>query len=158
MTEEILSKKTPAGGERIQRWVWHNGGGITLIESNGSKWAGQAPDSLDELKRRLRENTLDPTFEEYGNFYTLTSDAWAIVPKEYEPFPWHFWGNFEDVSGVFSVFTCDEETLDELCALIEANKAMPAYRQAKAERQQRQKERREREAFAARRPRWVRVR
>lgn len=37
--------------------------GKTLILSNGSKWAGQDPDSIQTLLDVLGDNVLDPMFE-----------------------------------------------------------------------------------------------
>lgn len=39
--------------------------GKTLILSNGSKWAGQDPDSIQTLLDVLGDNVLDPMFEQY---------------------------------------------------------------------------------------------
>ena len=41
---------------------------MTTIMSNGSKWYGEAPDSIDKLLEVLKENMLDPRFVEHGNF------------------------------------------------------------------------------------------
>lgn len=38
------------------------------IISNGSKWAGEQPDSIEQLIKVLEQYPLDPTFEKYGNF------------------------------------------------------------------------------------------
>ena len=41
---------------------------MATITTNGSKWAGEAPDIIDELKRVLQLYPLDPIFEKHGNF------------------------------------------------------------------------------------------
>jgi hypothetical protein len=44
---------------------------MLLIISNGSKWAGEKPDTIDDLLNVLNKYTLDPNFEKYGNFVNL---------------------------------------------------------------------------------------
>lgn len=41
---------------------------MTHIQSNGSKWAGDPPDSIDVLCEVLTMHPLDRTFEDFGNF------------------------------------------------------------------------------------------
>jgi hypothetical protein len=91
------------------------------IISNGSKWKGEPLGGLEELHRRLKTNTLDPTFEEFGNFVPQNTPAEVRV-----------WGNFCDVSHVF----CIQGTRAELSAtirLIRANQRTKKYREAKGE-------------------------
>ena len=92
----------------------------TTIQSNGSRWAGQAPASVDELLDVLARETLDPRFEKYGNF---------ILRDET---PLRFWGNFLSVSHVFSIDTDDAALIERLTAAIRANQQRPAYQTARA--------------------------
>ena len=92
----------------------------TTIQSNGPRWAGQAPASVDELLDVLARETLDPRFEKYGNF--ILRD---------EP-PLRFWGNFFNVSHVFSIDTDDPALIDRLTSAIRANQQRPDYQAARA--------------------------
>lgn len=119
---------------------------LTIIESNGSKWAGEAPDPIERLLARLEAETLDPMFEEYGNFVSparkahhersertgwkdVYTDAGPIYPEH--PNAVHFWGNFQTYSHVFSIYTDDPALIERLTAAIRANQATPAYLDAK---------------------------
>ena len=108
----------------------------TTIRSNGSKWAGEAPDTietlLDVLEGRAhrfapnaeRRFALDPTFEEYGNFvYTDCGlDGCTLT---------HFFGNFHELSHVFNIDTDDAALIERLTVAIRANQAWPEYAAAK---------------------------
>ncbi len=89
---------------------------MTSIISNGSKWAGEEPDTLEVLCEVLQSNTLDRTFEGFGNF--VLADAGEPV---------RFWGNFFDVSHVFSIDTDEPEVIERLSGLIRANQQKPEY-------------------------------
>ncbi len=89
---------------------------MTTITSNGSKWAGESPDTVDELCAVLQSHTLDRIFEGYGNF--VIADAGE---------PLRFWGNFFDVSHVFSIDTDEPAVIERLTALIRANQQTAAY-------------------------------
>ncbi len=106
---------------------------ILEIKSNGSKWAGQEPDTIETLLSVLENNVLDPTFEKYGNFV-----------KEYVPMKWtenneylkgctSFFGNFYTLSHVFNIITNDKEIIDRLTDAIGKNQATEEYKQIKAE-------------------------
>lgn len=90
------------------------------IESNGSKWGGEAPDPPEALIERLKTNTLDPMFEDHGNFVTMGPN------NEVELF-----GNFFDHSHVFRIFGEWEELLEYIKA-IRANQETQAYKDALA--------------------------
>lgn len=120
----------------------------THIDSNGSKWAGESPDTIDQLIARLQSETLDPTFEEFGNFVSPARkatrindestnwrdkyvDAGPIYPEH--PDALHFWGNFLTYSHVFSIYTDDPDVIERLTAAIRANQATEAYQTAKTQ-------------------------
>lgn len=120
---------------------------LTQIESNGSKWAWEAPDNIEQLLARLQSETLDPMFEEYGNFVSparkahhqrdqstgwqhVYTDAGPVYPDH--PDALHFWGNFQTYSHVFSIYTDDPALIERLTAAIRANQATDAYQAAKA--------------------------
>lgn len=95
----------------------------TTIISNGSKWAGEEPDSIETLLGVLASETLDPTFEEYGNF--AQNEGKGVV---------RFFGNFFTVSHAFSITSDDEAVCNALVAAIKANQATAAYQNARTER------------------------
>ena len=80
----------------------------TIIRSNGSKWAGQAPDSIDDLLQRLNKNRL--SFRLFrGRFHHR------------EHFGRNFFGNFDDLSAAFNVDTDDPDLIRTLRRAIIAN-------------------------------------
>jgi hypothetical protein len=99
----------------------------TIIRTNGSKFAGDPPDSLESLidvlegrEHRFAPNAerwfvLDRSFEEYGSFIrregTMT----------------HFWGNFLDLSHAFDIRSDDPDVIARLTAAIAINRARPEY-------------------------------
>lgn len=93
---------------------------MIVIHSNGSKFYGEEPDSLAKLIEVLGEATLDPRFEEYGNF--VIDDM---------PGPVRLFGNFHQLSHVFNIDGTPEE-LAEAIAAIRKNQATDAYRAARA--------------------------
>jgi hypothetical protein len=88
------------------------------IISNGSKWAGEEPDSLETLLEVLRTETLDPRFEERGSFVTRTRTGTVRI-----------FGNFLTVSHVFNIEGTEEEMAEAINA-IEANKRNERYLRA----------------------------
>jgi hypothetical protein len=97
----------------------------TVIESNGSKWAGQAPDHIEKLYEVLQSYTLNPVFEKYGDF-------WFWAPSgDHQPAMLRFWGNFFELSHVFSIDTNDPCVIEQLTTLIINNKCTPAYQEAR---------------------------
>lgn len=76
---------------------------LTVINSNGSKWAGESPDTLDQLYAVLQSEPLDPTFEKFGDF--------ALRDAPEFPDAIRFWGNFFTVSHVFSIDTNDPDVI-----------------------------------------------
>ena len=84
------------------------------ITSNGSKWAGQKPDSVETLIGVLETETLDPTFERYGGFVSFDG-------KGLQAF-----GNFLTVSHVFNINGTVEE-MRPLARAIKAARNKPEY-------------------------------
>ena len=106
---------------------------MLIINSNGSKWCGQPPDTIDELKDALKNYTLDPAFEQYGNFVNR-APKWD-KPELNERFKGctTIFGNFLTYSHVFSIITNDEHLINEIEGLVAENKERPEYRAAKAD-------------------------
>jgi hypothetical protein len=89
------------------------------IISNGSKWDGESPDSVETLISVLETETLDPGFEIFGKFVSWTGTGLRAL------------GNFLTVSHVFNI----EGSLEEMLPLARAIKAAsrrPEYLAAKA--------------------------
>ena len=86
------------------------------IIANGSHFTGEKPDTLDELCEVLASEPLDRDFEAFGNF--VLSDAYPVI---------RFWGNFANVSHVFSIDTDDGVTINRLTKAIRANQKRPDY-------------------------------
>jgi len=89
------------------------------IASNGSKWAGEAPDSVETLLGVLATETIDPTFERYGGGIYYLGDGKL-----------HAFGNFLTRSHVFDITGTIEE-MRPLALAIKAAKRRPEYLKAK---------------------------
>ena len=94
---------------------------MTEIISNGSKWAGQAPDSIDVLLRVLDIEQLDPLFEGRRGAFA----------ERLEGGTWRFFGNFLCVSHVFNIETDDPATVRALRLAIIHNRRGGWYRAAR---------------------------
>jgi hypothetical protein len=89
---------------------------LTVL-SNGSKFAGQGPDSVETLLSLLGREPLDPKFANYGNFVLQDGAEWQV------------WGNFLNLSHIFDIRGSHAE-LRLLIEAIRANQQTPAYRAA----------------------------
>lgn len=87
----------------------------TTINSNGSKWAGQAPDTIDRLLKVLASHPLDRVFEMYGNFIYPVNEMTR------------FWGNFLTMSHIFSIDTDEPDIIERLTAAIRKNQQRQDY-------------------------------
>lgn len=107
---------------------------IIEIRSNGSKWAGEQPDSIEMLLNVLESYTLDPCFEDFGNFATefKPTKGWNEKNEQYKGCT-SFFGNFSTLSHVFNIITNDNELIQKLTEVIRANQQTEAYKEARAE-------------------------
>jgi len=107
---------------------------IIDIRSNGSKWYGQLPDSIDILMETLDKYTLDPTFEDFGNFIYpfIPAKGWNSENEKYKGCTC-ISGNFLTYSHVFSIITNDNETIEKLSSLIRNNQQREEYKETKNE-------------------------
>ena len=105
---------------------------MITIQSNGSKWYGQQPDSIERLIEVLSEHTLDPTFENYGNFITPDPIACNTRKPLYPEGTYQFFGNFRGVSHVFNIATDEPETIKQLSTAIRANQSTVEYQSTKS--------------------------
>lgn len=100
----------------------------TTIQSNGSKWMGEEPDSIETLLALLETEPLDRTFEPecYGNFITV-DPVNMRGEKLLPPGGVSFFGNFFNVSHVFSIDTTDAVLIERLTKAIRSNQQRPDY-------------------------------
>lgn len=96
----------------------------TTIHSMGSKWYGEAPDPVSGLFTALESSTLDPTFEDYGDFVESGDPAIPVGSTR-------FFGNFYDLSYVFNMDTDDVGLIARLTAAIRENQKSQAYAEAR---------------------------
>ena len=130
------------------------------ITCNGSKWAGQPPDTIETLLEVLATEPLRPEFEDYGNFISHLDDPEHgyedEAKREAAKGQVRFWGNFAHLSHSFNIDTDEPELIATLTKAIRDNQATAAYRGAKiarqkakerqaAERQQREDDRKRRQ-------------
>ena len=97
---------------------------MTTIIHNGSHWAGEEPDTLDELCAVLASEPLNRDFEAFGNF--------ALHPVEYtdgrvDSSITRFWGNFANVSHVFNIDSDDPAVIERLTKAIRENQQRADY-------------------------------
>ena len=72
------------------------------------------PDSeIQRIIDNCERYTLDPTFEDYGNFIDLNPGWLGSAAKKYAGCV-EIWGNFYDFSGVFRVITNDAAVISRL--------------------------------------------
>lgn len=104
------------------------------IRSNGSKWYGQTPDTIEQLLEVLKTYTLDPTFEKYGNFIYpyVPYRGWNDKNQVYKGCTL-ISGNFYTLSHVFSIITDDLVLMERITAAIRDNQQTEDYQQAKIE-------------------------
>ena len=83
---------------------------MTTIHSNGSKWAGQEPDTIERLLETLAEHPLDcARFKRFQ------------YPVPGRPGTVRFWGNFKHVSHVFNIDTGEPLVIQSLSLAIRQN-------------------------------------
>lgn len=119
------------------------------IRSNGSKFAGDKPDTIEKLVSVLENYPLNPEFENRGDFIIQTMEY--LNPELTEKYKncTHFFGNFETISHVFAIITDEAEIIEKLTTAIEANQKSPEYlkiKEAKSEQIAAEKRRRDEEA------------
>lgn len=85
------------------------------------------------LLQNLSQYTLDPVFEQYGNFVTPELERETLDGvSRYPTNAVHFWGNFGSLSSVFRVVTNHPEVIAALTAAIRTNQQTEAYQGARA--------------------------
>jgi hypothetical protein len=89
------------------------------------------PDTIENIMKDLREYTLDPTFERYGNFINR-NPVW-VKPEIAEKYAGctSIFGNFFSFSHAFRLVTDDEQLIVQFEQAVNENKQRESYRQAK---------------------------
>lgn len=101
------------------------------IISNGSKWFGEAPDTINDLIKVMGEHTLDPIYEKSGGIINA-HPHWCSEKsaKKYNGCT-IFSGNFIDISHVFYIVTDEQPVIAQLSKVILTNINSAAYKEAK---------------------------
>ena len=99
------------------------------IISNGSKFYGQEPDTIEILLDVLNKETLDPIFEKYGNFIQRKPNWLKKETAEKYKGCAVISGNFVSLSHVFNIITDDEELIQKLEQAINNNKQTAEYQE-----------------------------
>ncbi len=81
---------------------------FTLITSNGSRWAGEPPATVEELLEVLKHQPVE---------HWTSSSAPRSSPEVKT-----FFGNFQDVSHVFNITSNDPQVVRALSRAIRANR------------------------------------
>lgn len=89
---------------------------VTIL-SNGSKWAGEPPDSLENLVEVLGQYPLERRFERYGNFVETDSKTGKVI----------LFGNFMNLSHVFRIHADTAEEVAHVIEAIRENQKRPDY-------------------------------
>jgi len=96
---------------------------ITIIHSNGSKWAGQSPDNIDKLIERLNLYTIEERFFcKFQRGFGNDKKKYTLCPISKEKGMYWFFGNFLEVSAVFRIETNDQQIVEKLKKAITNNK------------------------------------
>lgn len=87
-------------------------------------------DTKENILKDLAEYTLDPVFEEYGNFVYMPTWCDEESAEKYKGLT-VISGNFLKLSHAFSLLTDDEKLIKELTEAIRKNQETNEYKQAK---------------------------
>ena len=90
--------------------------------------------NIDDFIEKLQKYTLDPQFEQYGNFIKK-NPKFPRNPEITEKYKgWYsLFGNFFDYSNAFSILTDDEKLAKKLRRLIRKNQKSEKYVNARNE-------------------------
>ena len=88
-------------------------------------------DTKENILKDLAEYTLDPVFEEYGNFVYMSTWEDEQAAEKYKGLT-AISGNFLTYSHAFRLLTDDVELIEELAKAIRKNQETEEYKQAKA--------------------------
>lgn len=88
-------------------------------------------DTKENILHDLEHYTLDPVFEEYGNFVYKPTWMNKEAEERYDKGCTIICGNFETYSHAFRVYTDDEELIKEFTEAIRKNQSTEEYKAAK---------------------------
>lgn len=102
----------------------------TIIHSNGSKWGGEQPDTIERLITVLESNTIEERF--FTSFFVPEKKGkkWyqlCPIDKSANGNKTIFFGNFEEISHVFRIETNDPKIILLLSKAISENKGWAQY-------------------------------
>lgn len=103
----------------------------TIIHSNGSKWYGEKPDSINKLIQVLETETIE---EHFFQKFSVKAEHGKLnwfnhCPIREENGITYFFGNFERVSHVFNIETTSKHLIQRLSEAIKANAGWKLYYQ-----------------------------
>ncbi len=106
----------------------------TIIHSNGSRWGGEKPATINELIGKLKSYTIEDRF--FGKYKSREVDEegnreWIIlcpIDKDRKTGNYIFFGNFEEYSHVFRIETNDIKIIEKLKNAILSNKGWRKYK------------------------------
>ena len=99
----------------------------TIIHSNGSKWAGESPDSINTLIERLSKYTIEDRFFCKFKERFNSKKKHVLCPISKVDGRYIFFGNFVEISGVFRIETNCPETITKLRNAIINNAGWKMY-------------------------------
>lgn len=101
----------------------------TDIISNGSKWAGEAPDSIEKLFSVLEEATLEPCWEDERTKSFICPLVWVYpkLAKHSDKGFYEISGNFIELSHTFQINTNDKKLVARFKKAINKNMATAKY-------------------------------
>ena len=100
-------------------------------------------DTKENILKDLAEYTLDPIFEEYGNFVYVPTWCDEKAAEKYKGLT-AISGNFLKLSHAFYLLTDDETLIKELTEAIRKNQETEEYKQAKVKLAERKTEEKKR--------------
>lgn len=100
----------------------------TKIHSNGSKWYGEEPDTIQKLVERLNLYTIEERFFcKFQRGFGADKKKYTLCPISKENGSYIFFGNFLEVSAVFNIETNNPEIIQQLKKAIINNKGWKQY-------------------------------
>jgi len=101
----------------------------TVIHSNGSKWAGEDKNTIEQLVEILKTETIE---ERFFSQYSVRVSPLNIKLHNHCPISDYnglvrFFGNFETLSHVFRIDTNDKELINKLSKAIRENEGWKKY-------------------------------
>lgn len=103
------------------------------IISNGSKWYGQKPNTIEKLIEVLKNHPLDPVYEQYGNFINNNPKCLKKEAAEKYQGCTKINGNFAKYSHAFDIITDEPEIINQLAEAIKQNINSEAYSKLRKE-------------------------